>query len=134
MCFLGRGTHITRDMCFRSGGTHTNRDMCILGRETQITRDMCFLSSGTHITSDLCFLGRETHITRGMCFLGRGTNISSDITRDMRSSQTPCLVLPPGFFCRLLSLILLLCELFLTTLLIAPAGISPRRRNPEEAL
>ena len=37
MFFLGRGTHITRDMFF-------------LGRGTHITRDMCFQGSGAHVS------------------------------------------------------------------------------------
>ena len=41
MCFLGRGTHITRDMCFLCRGAHITRDMCFLCRGTHITRDMC---------------------------------------------------------------------------------------------
>ena len=28
--FLGRGTHITRDMCFLGRGTHISRDTCSL--------------------------------------------------------------------------------------------------------
>ena len=28
MCFLSKGTPITRDMCFLGRGTHITRDMC----------------------------------------------------------------------------------------------------------
>ena len=38
--FLGRGTHIIKDMCFP-------------GRGTQITRDMCF-QVGEHISLRIC--------------------------------------------------------------------------------
>ena len=100
MCFLGRGTHITRDMCFLGRGTHITRDMCFLARGTQITRDMCFLGRGTQITRDMFFQGRGTHITRDMFFWGRGTHITRDtfflgsgthITREMCFSvNKPC--------------------------------------------
>ena len=44
MCFLDRGTHITRDMCFTAGGTHNARDMCFLVWEhiSLERRKMCF--------------------------------------------------------------------------------------------
>ena len=73
MCFLGRGTQITRDMCFLGRRAHITRDMCFLGRGTHISRDVCFPCRGTHITREMCLLGRGTHITRDMCFPGRGT-------------------------------------------------------------
>ena len=77
--FPGRRTHITRDICFLGKGTHITRDMCFLGRGTHITRDMCFPDRGTHIRRDMCFPGRGTHVTRDMCLLGRGTHISREI-------------------------------------------------------
>ena len=78
MCFLGRGTHITRDMCSLGGWTHITRDMCSLGGWTNITRDTCFLGRKTHITRDTCFPGGGTHITKDMCFLGKGKNVAGD--------------------------------------------------------
>ena len=51
--FLGRGTHITRDMCFLGRGTCITRDMCFLGRGTPITRDMCFWV-GEDISLGIC--------------------------------------------------------------------------------
>ena len=41
MCFLSKGTPITRDMCFLGRGTH------ITTKETHITRD---------ITRDMCYV------------------------------------------------------------------------------
>ena len=40
----------TSDMCFLCRGTHITRDMFFLGRGTHITRDMCFLGSGAHVS------------------------------------------------------------------------------------
>ena len=67
VCFLGKGTHITRDICFPSRGTNITRHVCLTGRGTHITRDMCFPSRGTHITRVLCFPGSGTHISQWMC-------------------------------------------------------------------
>ena len=40
----------TSDMCFLCRGTHITRDMFFLGRGTHITRDMCFQGSGAHVS------------------------------------------------------------------------------------
>ena len=109
MCFLCRGTHITRDICSNTHETRIflgrvpkhislsiTRDQCFLGSETQInhqryvfpvqgntkshiTRDLCFLGSRTHITRNKCFLCRGTHITRYLCFLCRRTCTTRDV-------------------------------------------------------
>ena len=122
VCFLDRETDIARDMCCLGGGTvwflgilspvvcfswvgNTTRDMCFL--------DRCFVSKGTHITRDMCFPGRGSKFHNDMCFW-----VGEHISLVICSSQTPRLVLRLCLPCRLLSLIFLLLELFLTTLLI----------------
>ena len=63
--FLGRGTHITRDMCFL-GGEH-------------ISLAICVYHVGKHISpSDMCFLGWE-HISLGICVSQLGEHISLGI-------------------------------------------------------
>ena len=43
-----RETHFTRDMCFPDRLAHLSyRDMCFVSKGTRITRDMCFLSRGS---------------------------------------------------------------------------------------
>ena len=75
MCFPGR-EHISQGVCVSLVGEHNYtacRNMCFLGRGTHITRDMCFIGRGTHtavsVGINICFLGRGTHtcITRDMC-------------------------------------------------------------------
>ena len=75
--------------------------------------DRCFVSKGTHITRDMCFPGRGSKFHNDMCFW-----VGELISLVICSSQTPCLVLRLCLPCQLLSLIFLLLELFLTTLLI----------------
>ena len=128
VCFPDRETDIARDMCCLGGGTVwflgilspvvcfswvgiTTRDMCFL--------DRCFVSKGTHITRDMCFPGRGSKFHNDMCFW-----VGEHISLVICSSQTPRLVLRLCLPCRLLSLIFLLLELFLTTLLI--------RYNPKQ--
>ena len=62
MRFLGRGTHITRDMCFP-------------GRGTYITGKMCFPERGNHITSDMSFpVGEDIQLE--ICVSRVGEHIS----------------------------------------------------------
>ena len=79
MCFLGGGTHITRDMCFQAEETQITRDMCFPFGGTRITRDMCLPFGAIQITRDMCFPGGGTRITGHMCFPGGGTRITRDM-------------------------------------------------------
>ena len=61
MSFPGRGAHVIRSMCFLGRGTHFTRNKIVVSWVRE------------HISLRVCFLDRETDITRDMCFLGGGT-------------------------------------------------------------
>ena len=127
--FLGSGTHITRDVCFLGGGTHITSDMCFMGGGTHISngmysstpklripRQMGFPYLGTHFPSDMYSNTQETHIN-SICVPLPGKHISlALLSQVVCDPQTPRLVGGPQLSCQLLSLILLLFEIFLTTL------------------
>ena len=78
MCFLGRVTHISRDLCF-PGREHMLVGICVSWMEEHILLGLCVSWVGEHISLGICVSWVLKQISLGMCLLGRGTRITRDI-------------------------------------------------------
>ena len=110
MCFLGRGTHITRDMCFLGRNcviaswfyiTLNIKDWtciicvnsislvkCVSCVGEHISLRICVSCVGKHISPGICvsWVG-ETNFTKDICFLCRGTHITRDICSNTHETR-----------------------------------------------